>query len=199
MRNIKIENETKVISYRITQIFLGIILFFILIFIPNRSSFAASASEINSKVDVALQTLYKNSPGASNLAKEAKAILVFPDIVKAGLIVGGQFGNGALRKNGKTVAYYRSVAASYGLQAGVQSFGYVLFFMDESSLQYLEKSKGWEIGSGPSVVVLDEGFGKKMSSTTLRKGVYAFIFDQKGLMAGLGLEGSKITTITPDN
>jgi lipid-binding SYLF domain-containing protein len=199
LKNIKIENETKVISYRITQIFLGIILFFILIFIPNRSSFAASASEINSKVDVALQTLYKNSPGASTLAKEAKAILVFPDIVKAGLIVGGQLGDGALRKNGKTVAYYRSVAASYGLQAGVQSFGYVLFFMDESSLQYLEKSKGWEIGSGPSVVVLDEGFGKKMSSTTLRKGVYAFIFDQKGLMAGLGLEGSKITTITPDN
>ena len=149
MKNIKIENETKVISYRITQIFLGIILFFILIFIPNRSAYAASASEINSKVDVALQTLYKNSPGASNLAKEAKAILVFPDIVKAGLIVGGQFGNGALRKNGKTVAYYRSVAASYGLQAGVQSFGYVLFFMDESSLQYLEKSKGctwvWEV------------------------------------------------------
>jgi len=199
LKNIKIENETKVISYRITQIFLGIILFFILIFIPNRSSFAASASEINSKVDVALQTLYKNSPGASTLAKEAKAILVFPDIVKAGLIVGGQLGDGALRKNGKTVAYYRSVAASYGLQAGVQSFGYVLFFMDESSLQYLEKSKGWEIGSGPSVVVLDEGFGKKMSSTTLRKGVYAFIFDQKGLMAGLGLEGSKITRITPDN
>ena len=199
MRNIKIENETKVISYRITQIFLGIILFFILIFIPNRSSFAASASEINSKVDVALQTLYKNSPGASTLAKEAKAILVFPDIVKAGLIVGGQLGDGALRKNGKTVAYYRSVAASYGLQAGVQSFGYVLFFMDESSLQYLEKSKGWEIGVGPSVVLLDEGFGKKMSSTTLRKGVYAFIFDQKGLMAGLGLEGSKITRITPDN
>ena len=199
MKNIKIENETKVISYRITQIFLGIILFFILIFTPNRSAYAASASEINSKVDVALQTLYKNSPGASTLAKEAKAILVFPDIVKAGLIVGGQLGDGALRKNGKTVAYYRSVAASYGLQAGVQSFGYVLFFMDESSLQYLEKSKGWEIGVGPSVVVLDEGFGKKMSSTTLRKGVYAFIFDQKGLMAGLGLEGSKITRITPDN
>jgi len=199
LKNIKTENETKVISYRITQIFLGIILFFILIFIPNRSSFAASASEINSKVDVALQTLYKNSPGASTLAKEAKAILVFPDIVKAGLIVGGQLGDGALRKNGKTVAYYRSVAASYGLQAGVQSFGYVLFFMDESSLQYLEKSKGWEIGVGPSVVVLDEGFGKKMSSTTLRKGVYAFIFDQKGLMAGLGLEGAKITRITPDN
>lgn len=174
-------------------------LIFVLSLFISSSAFAASASEINSKVDVALNTLYKNSPGASTLAKEAKAILTFPDIVKAGLIVGGQYGDGALRKGGKTVAYYRSVAASYGLQAGVQSFGYVLFFMDNESLDYLEKSKGWEIGSGPSVVVVDEGFGKKMSSTTLRKGVYAYIFDQKGLMAGLGLEGSKITKITPDS
>ena len=184
-------------KYEITKI--SIILFFILTFFVNHSAFAASASEINSKVNVALNDLYKNSPGASTLAKDAKAILVFPDILKAGFIIGGQYGDGALRKNGKTVAYYRSVAASYGLQAGVQSFGYVLFFMDNSSLSYLEKSKGWEIGSGPSVVVLDEGFGKKLSSTTLQKGVYAFIFDQKGLMAGIGIEGSKITRITPDN
>lgn len=184
-------------KYEITKII--IVLLFILTFSLNHSAFAASASEINAKVNVALNDLYENSPGASTLAKDAKAILVFPDIIKAGFIIGGQYGDGALRKNGKTVAYYRSVAASYGLQAGVQSFGYVLFFMDNSSLSYLEKSKGWEIGSGPSVVVLDEGFGKKLSSTTLQKGVYAFIFDQKGLMAGIGIEGSKITKITPDN
>jgi len=190
-----IKNESK--QYFITYI--SIILLFVLTFYLNHSVFAASASEINAKVNVALNNLYKNSPGASTLAKEAKAILAFPDILKAGLIIGGQYGDGALRKNGKTVAYYRSVAASYGLQAGVQSFGYVLFFMDNSSLQYLEKSKGWEIGSGPSVVVLDEGFGKKLSSTTLQKGVYAFIFDQKGLMAGIGIEGSKITKITLNN
>ncbi len=184
-------------KYEITKI--TIILLFILTICLNHSAFAASASEINAKANVALNNLYKNSPGASTLAKDAKAILVFPDIIKAGFIIGGQYGDGALRKNGKTVAYYRSVAASYGLQAGVQSFGYVLFFMDSSSLSYLEKSKGWEIGSGPSVVVLDEGFGKKLSSTTLQKSVYAFIFDQKGLMAGIGIEGSKITRITPDN
>jgi lipid-binding SYLF domain-containing protein len=166
--------------------------------IPVYSAAGASASEINGKVNAALQTLYQTAPGAETLSKDARAILVFPDILKAGLIIGGQIGDGALRKNGKTVAYYRSVAASYGLQAGVQSFGYVLFFMDDASLQYLEKSKGWEIGTGPSVVVLDEGFGKNMSSTTLQKGVYAFIFSQKGLMAGIGLQGSKITRITPD-
>jgi lipid-binding SYLF domain-containing protein len=96
------------------------------------------------------------------------------------------------------VAYYRSVAASYGLQAGVQEFGYVLFFMDEASVQYLDNSDGWELGSGPSLVVLDEGFGKALSTTTLQKGVYAFIFNQKGLMGGIGLQGSKITKINPN-
>jgi lipid-binding SYLF domain-containing protein len=80
----------------------------------------------------------------------------------------------------------------------VQKYGYVLFFMDEASVQYLDKSDGWELGTGPSLVVMDEGFGKSMSTTTLQKGVYAFIFNQKGLMAGAGLQGSKITKIHPN-
>ena len=143
-------------------------------------------------------TLYQTTPGAKVLADHAKGILVFPNIVKGGFIVAGQYGDGALRKEGKTAGYYRSLAASYGLQAGVQSFGYVLLFMDDASLAYLEQSRGWEIGTGPSVVVLDKGFGKSLSSTTLQKGVYAFIFGQKGLMAGVGLQGAKITQITPD-
>ena len=158
---------------------------------------AASASEIDRKATAALQKLYATTPKAKELAEKAKGILVFPSIVKGGFIVGGQFGDGALRVNGMTVGYYRSVAASYGLQAGVQSFGYVLIFMDDASLAYLDKSDGWEIGSGPSVVVVDKGAAKTMSSTTLRSGVYAFIFSQKGLMGGLGLQGSKITKITP--
>jgi lipid-binding SYLF domain-containing protein len=164
-----------------------------------RVALAASASEIDRNATEALRTLYANTPGAKDLATQAKGILVFPNIVKGGFIVAGQYGDGALRRQGgKTVGYYRSVAASYGLQAGVQSFGYVLLFMDDESLAHLEQSRGWEIGTGPSVVVLDKGFGKTLSSRTLRKGVYAFIFSQKGLMAGLGLQGSKITKITPD-
>ena len=163
-----------------------------------RAALAASASEIDRNATEALRTLYANTPGAKDLAMNAKGILVFPNIVKAGFIVGGQYGDGTLRKRGRTVGYYRSLAASYGLQAGVQSFGYVLLFMDNESLAYLENSRGWEIGVGPSVVVLDQGFGKSMTSTTLKKGVYAFIFSQKGLMAGLGLQGSKITPLTPD-
>jgi lipid-binding SYLF domain-containing protein len=161
-------------------------------------SLAASKSEIDRSATQSLATLYKNTPDAKALANKAVAVLVFPSIVKGGFIIGGQFGDGALRKNGKTVAYYRSLAASYGLQAGVQTFGYVLFFMDDASVQYLDKSDGWELGSGPSFVMLDEGFGKVASTTTLQKGVYAFIFNQKGLMGGMGLQGSKITKINPN-
>lgn len=162
------------------------------------TAWASSAKEIDAQASQALTSLFRNTPETRALADKAKAVLIFPNIVKAGFLVGGQFGDGALRKAGETVAYYRSLAASYGFQAGVQSFGYVLFFMDEESLQYLEQSDGWEIGTGPSVVLLDQGFGKSLSTTTLQEGIYAFIFDQKGLMGGVGLQGSKITRITPD-
>lgn len=162
------------------------------------SAWAAGAREIDNKATQALATLYRTTPAAKSLAAKAKAVLIFPDIVKGGFIVAGQFGDGALRKGGKTVAYYRSLAASYGFQAGAQSFGYVLFFMDEESLKYLDQSDGWEVGTGPSLVVLDQGFAKSLSSTTLHKGVYAFIFNQKGLMGGVGIQGTKITKITPD-
>lgn len=161
------------------------------------SALAASASAIDRDSKAALDKLYQNTPGAKALADKAVAVLVFPSIVKGGFIIAGQFGDGALRKNGKSVAYYRSLAASYGFQAGVQAFGYVLFFMDDASVKYLDNSDGWELGVGPSLVVLDAGFGKNMSTTTLQKGVYAFIFDQKGLMGGMGIQGSKITRINP--
>jgi lipid-binding SYLF domain-containing protein len=166
--------------------------------IPN-AALAASASEINRNVTQALTTLYKNTPGAKALADQSKGVLVFPSIIKGGFIVAAQYGDGALRKRGRTVGYYRSIAGSVGFQAGAQSFGYVLFFMDDASLKYLNRSGGWELGTGPSLVVLDKGFAKNLSTTTLRKGVYAFIFDQKGLMGGIGIQGSKITRINPDS
>jgi len=156
---------------------------------------AASAAGIDADVDAALIKLYEEQPVAKMLADKAVAILVFPNMVKAGSLVGAQYGEGALLKKGRTVGYYNSVAASYGLQAGAQSFGYVLFLMTPSAVHYLNKSGGWEIGVGPSVVVADEGVARTLTSTTLKSDVYAFIFDQKGLMAGLGLQGSKITKI----
>jgi lipid-binding SYLF domain-containing protein len=158
---------------------------------------AARASEISSSGRAALSKLYASNPAAKTLGQKAKGILVFPSILKAGFIVGGQGGDGAMFKRGKTVGYYRTAAASYGLQAGAQKFGYVLFFMTDSALAYLDKSGGWEIGSGPSLVVVDEGFGKSISSTTITQDVYAYIFNQKGLMGGLGIQGSKITRIHP--
>lgn len=159
---------------------------------------AASKAEIDSDVDVAMQQLYESTPLARMLAKEAKAILLFPSVVKMGFIVGVQGGNGALREHGMTVGYYNTVSASYGLQAGIQKFGYALFFMSDSALRYLKNSGGWEIGVGPSVVIVDAGVAKSLTTTTARKEIYAFIFSQKGLMAGLGLQGTKVTRIDPD-
>jgi lipid-binding SYLF domain-containing protein len=161
-------------------------------------SLAASAGQIDRSATQSLNTLYKSTPGTKTLADKAVGVLVFPSIVKGGFIIAGQFGDGALRKNGKTVAYYRSLAASFGYQAGAQAFGYVLFFMDDDSLRYLENSAGFELGTGPSLVVLDAGFAKNLSTTTLQKGIYAFIFDQKGLMGGVGIQGTKITRINPN-
>jgi lipid-binding SYLF domain-containing protein len=167
-------------------------------FVSPTAALAATASAINRDATATLTKLYKNNPGAKTLGDKAMAVLVFPSIVKGGFIVAGLYGDGALRKRGNTVAYYRSLAASYGFQAGVQAYGYVLFFMDDASVNYLEKSDGWELGTGPSLVVLDSGFGKNLSTTTLQKGVYALIFDQKGLMGGFGIQGSKITKIRPN-
>ena len=111
-------------------------------------------------------------------------------------MVGAQYGEGALRRGGKTVGYYNTTAASYGLQAGAQVFGYAMFFMTESAMQYLEKSDGWELGSAPNVVVLDQGAAGSLSTSTAQSDMYAFFFSQKGLMAGLGLQGTKITKIS---
>ncbi len=158
---------------------------------------AGTAAEIDKEVALALEKLYARSPAAKELSKVAKGVLVFPDVIKAGLIVGGQYGEGALIVGGKTAGYYNTVSASYGLQAGAQSFGYAMFFMTEKAIGYLDKSGGWEVGVGPTVVVVDEGIAKNLSSTTAKEDIYGFIFGQKGLMAGIGLQGSKITKITP--
>ena len=104
---------------------------------------------------------------------------------------------GALFKGGKTVAYYRTSGASFGLQAGAQTYGYAMFFMNEKALQALDQASGFEVGVGPSVVVMDEGMAKSSTTTTMKDDIYAFIFGQKGLMAGLGIQGNKIAKINP--
>ena len=158
-------------------------------------AFAATAAQLNTDGKAALNRLYAQSDRATRYSRDAKAILVFPKIVKAGFMIGGQGGEGVLFIHGKPAGYYKIGAASFGLQAGGQSFSYALFLMNDSAIRYLEKSDGWAIGSGPSVVVIDKGAAKSTTSTTIAKDVYAMPFGQKGLMAGLGLEGSKITPI----
>lgn len=160
---------------------------------------ADTAAEIDRDVNIALKKLYQTTPAARKVADISKGILVFPSILKGGFIIGGQYGEGALLIDGKTTGYYRSLAASYGLQAGAQTFGYALFFLSDEDLQYLKTSSGWEVGVGPTIVLVDEGMAKSLTTTTAKSGVYAFFFNQKGLMAGLGIQGSKITQIVPDN
>ena len=157
----------------------------------------AAAAKIDREVDSVLHNLYDKTPSARGLVRQAKGVLVFPGVVKAGFIGGAQYGTGALRKGGRTVGYYNLVAGSYGLQAGFQSFDYVLLFMTRDALDYLNRSEGWEIGVGPSIVVVDTGVAKTLTTTTAKSDVYAFILDQRGLMAGLGIQGSKITRVEP--
>jgi len=159
---------------------------------------ADSAAELDKDVEAALRRLYADEPLAVQLAGEAKGILVFPDVIKVGLIVGGQFGEGALRVGGKSVGYYNVVQASYGLQAGAQSFGYAMFFMSDETLAYIDSSDGWEVGVGPTVVAVDKGTSKSFTTSSAKDEIYVFFFDQKGLMAGMGLQGTKITKINPE-
>ena len=143
----------------------------------------------------ALQQLVAQNPAAAKAKSKALAILVFPDVVKAGFIFGAQGGQGILFMHGQRAGRYRTAAASYGLQAGVQKYGYALFFMNQRAVNWVNSSNGWEIGTGPSVVIVDKGMARSFSTATMHSGIYAFTFDQQGLMAGLGLQGSKIMRI----
>lgn len=156
---------------------------------------AASEADLNKDSDQALQALYKLHPFAEKLSHNAKAILIFPNVVKAGLIFGGAYGEGELRQGSKVDGYYNTVTGSWGFQAGAQSYSYVVFLMNAKALRYVHQSHGWEIGVGPTVVVVDQGLAKNLSTSTLKDDAYAFIFGQQGLMAGVSLEGTKISRI----
>lgn len=156
---------------------------------------AATPDDLNKDAETALHKLVTSNPFAANLATKARAVLIFPNIVKAGLIFGGAYGEGVLQKENAVDGYYNSVTASWGLQAGAQSYGYVVFLMSKKALRYVHESHGWEIGTGPTVVVVNEGVAKNLSTSTLKDDAYAFIFDQQGLMASISIEGTKISRI----
>jgi lipid-binding SYLF domain-containing protein len=159
----------------------------------NVASMNTASLERDAKA--ALNSLYEKTPAARSLGANASGILIFPHVTKAGLVVGAQGGDGVLIRGGRAVGYYNTGGVSVGLQAGAQEYGYALFFMSDAALRYLENTRGWEIGVGPSVVVVDAGAARNLTTTTAQSDIYAFIFDQKGLMAGMGLQGTKITQL----
>jgi len=184
-------------KHMISSLFLGVCLALGAQLLPAAEQAKTSAAKLSADSRASLQSLYARVPFAKSIGPKAYAILVFPKVTKAGLVVGGQYGEGALMQGGKTVGYYNTAGASYGLQAGAQQYGYAMFFMNATALSQLDKSDGFEVGVGPSVVVVDEGMAKQATTTTAKDDIYAFIFGQKGLMAGLGIQGNKISKIKP--
>jgi len=159
-----------------------------------RKDIARAGLSVDASVTV--NRLTASQPESANIIDNAQALLIFPQIIKGGLGVGVASGKGVWQEDGKNQGYYQSTAASYGLQAGLQKHGYALFLMDDAAIRSLNASDGWELGSAPNLVVIDKGAAGSLSTTTLNKGTYAVFFNQKGLMAGLGLQGTKVTRLS---
>ena len=165
------------------------------IVVASTPAAAQGHPELQANARAALSSLEAQDPLAAALAKRAVAVLVFPEVTKAGFLIGGEYGNGIMFRGERFAGHYNTAGVSYGLQAGAQTFGYALFFMNERALQALNAAGGLQVGVGPSVVVLDQGKAKSLTSEMLTSDAYAFVFGQHGLMAGVGLEGTKITRL----
>lgn len=164
--------------------------------VSNYNAATLNTSKLAGDSREALAELYKSNPAARKVGAQAKSILVFPEITKGGLMVGGMGGNGALiDSDGRIRNFYQTGGISYGLQAGVQQYGYALFLMNDQAVRQLDSAGGWEVGGAPSLVVVDRGMAKSLATGNLDAGTYAFIFDQKGLMGGLGLQGVRINRL----
>lgn len=159
------------------------------------SAEAASKQEIDTDVQYALKAFYNLAPGNKELASKASGVLVFPTVMKAGFVVGGEYGEGALQMGGKTVEYYSIASASFGLQIGAQARSEVILFMDKDALENFRNHDGWSAGVDGSIAVIDTGAGKGVSTETAKEPIIAFIFSNKGLMGNLSLEGSKFSKI----
>lgn len=161
----------------------------------SQSGTESGDAVLDQDAQAALANLYVATPQAKDVAARAKGILVFPSVVRAGFIAGASHGTGELIEGGKVTGYYATTSVTYGLQAGVQTYGYVMMFMSDKALDNLKTSPGFEVGMAPTVVIGDAGAARNLTTATLQSDIYAFIFDQKGLMAGIGLRGSKITRL----
>ncbi|HET8808030.1 MAG TPA: YSC84-related protein [Methylophaga sp.] len=171
-------------------------LLLILSFMLPVSVFAATAAEIDIKVDETLKRFKQEVPGGDRFLAKAKGVLVFPNVIKAGFGIGGEYGEGALRIGSETVAYYNTAGASIGFQLGVQSKSLVIVFLEDKALDYFRSSKGWEAGVDGSVAVIEWGVGEDINTINVEDPIVGFMFGNKGLMFNLTLEGSKFTRIS---
>ena len=156
--------------------------------------FADSAAVLDTKVKSTLE-IFKETKGSDTVLKQAKGILVFPAITKAGFIFGGQYGEGALLVDGKTQGYYNTAGGSFGFQIGGQRNSLILAFMDEGALKRFENASGWKVGADASVAIVAIGADGSIDTSKLNQPIIAFAFGVKGLMANLSLEGAKISKI----
>ena len=172
-----------------------ILMFLLLCLAISGSVNAASKAEIDTDVQFALTAFYNLSPGNKELASKATGVLIFPGIMKAGFLVGGDYGEGVLQVDGKTVDYYSTAAISFGLQIGAQSRSEVILFMEKEVLENFRMHDGWAAGLDGSVAIMDNGAGKGIDTETAHEPIIAFIFSNKGLMGNITLEGSKFSKI----
>jgi lipid-binding SYLF domain-containing protein len=157
--------------------------------------FAKTAKEIDASVDVAIQRFYKQVPGAGEYVKAAKGMLVMPNVIKGAFIIGGEYGEGALRIGGKSVAYYNTISGSIGFQIGGESKDIILCFMTDAALNKFRASRGWEAGVDGNVALITVGAGERADTTTSQDPIVGFVFDAKGLIADISLKGAKFTKL----
>jgi lipid-binding SYLF domain-containing protein len=158
-------------------------------------SLAKTAKEIDASVDVAIERFHKQVKGAEEFVKTSKGMLVMPNVVKGAFIVGGEYGEGALRVSGKSVDYYNTVSGSIGFQIGGQSKDIILLFMTDGALEKFRAGKGWEAGVDGNVALISVGAGAQADTATLKNPIVGFVFDAKGLIADISLKGAKFSKI----
>lgn len=176
---------------------LGLALFSIILFgfFVSGTSYGKSGREIDASVDVSLERFYKQVDGAREFAKNAKGLLVLPNVKKAAFIIGGEYGQGALRIDGETVDYYNIVSGSFGLQIGAEGKDIIIAFMTDEVLTTFRASQGWEAGVDGNIALITIGAGGRVDTTTTRDPIVGFVFDVKGLIADVSLKGAKITKL----
>ena len=177
------------------QVFLLIILFCAFL---SSNLHAKTAKEIDASVDVAIERFYKQVEGAKELVKASKGILVMPNVKKGAFIIGGEYGQGALRVGGKSVDYYNTISGSIGLQIGGQAKDIILLFMTDEALKQFRASKGWEAGVDGNVALITIGAGGRADTRTLKDPIVGFVFDAKGLIADISLKGAKFRPLDRD-